>query len=77
MPKSSLNAAHLKHSIATLTSWSPPCPFYKTNILISMPQTLALDLTATTSVTATLANAILATATAIATIANVTHTFNL
>jgi hypothetical protein len=74
MPKSGLNAIRSKHSVTVLAPWSP-CPCYETNVSVHAPQTLALDLTAATSVTATLANAVFATVTATA-IANVAHTFS-
>ena len=60
MPKSSLNAVCSKHSVTTLTSWSP-CTCYGSNVLVHMPQILAINLAAAASVIAAPANAALVT----------------
>jgi hypothetical protein len=44
-----------------LTSWSSPCPCYKTNVSIHAPQTLALNPTTVTSITAAPANVTITT----------------
>ena len=60
MPKSSLNAVCSKHSVTALAFWSL-CTCYGSNILVHMPQILAIDLATAASVIAAPANATLVT----------------